>query len=475
MTTRGPWWVLGRGRSSIWSGRARRWNGACVSCPRWPASGWWPRTAHTADGGEGPGFDRAALSDWEQTAGANLEKLLTLMDALHTHPIPEAQGDYEALVEYDRRRVLKEQLVYAAVGTCLDMTMAVGALHGARAADGGGPSGGTLAEWGADAIRLERALFRGDVAVVRSSLADFLERFRRTAAVHAARPRRHSAAGVALCASLRPSCGAADQPAAPGIGARNFRVAQDGPGDGTRSPAAGARRHRVQPVFPGGFRRDGRGRGRRRGRVGRRLRGRETGPPAGASDGAFLALWIEHSRAVQISSVEGLGDEAEWERLRAFVRRYGSDLFHARFMTLANLRGVLHRGVGAYLDYLGQDADPLRPVRLVADLDRTLPRAEAVRRLEFILRVVVENYEEYKDYNSTTSQSDYGENLHVLLDFLQIKGDYERHAWEFRPLILAHEVLARRGRAAAVLWERSLTHLTGGLAQLSRPAGGAGA
>jgi len=84
-----------------------------------------------------------------------------------------------------------------------------------------------------------------------------------------------------------------------------------------------------------------------------------------------------------------------------------------------------------------------------------------------VLRCVVENYEEYRDYNATTSQSDYGENLHVLLDFLRLKAAYERHAWEFTPLVLAHEVLARRGRrAAAVLWERSFTQMTGGLARM---------
>ena len=44
---------------------------------------------------------------------------------------------------------------------------------------------------------------------------------------------------------------------------------------------------------------------------------------------------------------------------------------------------------------------------------------KAIRRLELVLQAVVENYEEYKDYNTTTTQSDYGENLHVLLDFLK--------------------------------------------------------
>jgi hypothetical protein len=52
------------------------------------------------------------------------------------------------------------------------------------------------------------------------------------------------------------------------------------------------------------------------------------------------------------------------------------------------------------------------------------------------------------------------------LEFLRLKSSYERHAWQFRPLILVHEVLARRGRtAAAVQWEESLAQLTRDLAQ----------
>src|SRR6202040_1816248 len=137
--------------------------------------------------------------------------------------------------------------------------------------------------------------------------------------------------------------------------------------------------------------------------------------------------------------------------------RFGSDLFQARFMTLANLRGILHRGAGAYLDYLQENRDPLHPFRLLGELDETISRPRAVALLEHVLQAIVENYEEYKDYNSTTTQSDYGENLHVLLDFLRLKASYERYAWQFRPLVLAHEVLARRGRGgAAWVWEQSL-------------------
>ena len=126
------------------------------------------------------------------------------------------------------------------------------------------------------------------------------------------------------------------------------------------------------------------------------------------------------------------------ERLRGFIQRYGHDLFTAGFLNLANLRSVLHRGVSAWLDEL-----PRQDYRS-GDLDDKLPRAQAVRMLETVLQAVVENYDEYRDYNTTTTQSDYGENLFVLLDFLRLKTAYERDNWRMRPLVLVHEILCRR-------------------------------
>src|SRR5262249_843592 len=123
----------------------------------------------------------------------------------------------------------------------------------------------------------------------------------------------------------------------------------------------------------------------------------------------FVAIWIEHSGSLQLSALEAYQDDAAWAALRQFVQSYGGDLFHARFMTLGNLRGILHRGVGAYLDYLHDNPDPLHPVRLLDDLGGLISRADAERYLRGVLQALVENYEEYKDYNTTTTQSDYGE------------------------------------------------------------------
>src|SRR5262249_6890118 len=116
-------------------------------------------------------------------------------------------------------------------------------------------------------------------------------------------------------------------------------------------------------------------------------------------------------------------------------------------------------------DYLQDNPDPLHPVALVADLDQAIPRRDAERYLDVVLAALVENYEEYKDYNTTTTHSDYGENLHLLLDFLALKVSYDRQAWQLRPLCLVHEVLARKGRhATALLWQEEFTQFTRQLA-----------
>jgi len=180
--------------------------------------------------------------------------------------------------------------------------------------------------------------------------------------------------------------------------------------------------------------------------------------------GPFLNLWVHHSQSLQLSSLESI-PAADWEGLANFIKRYGSDLFHARFMTLANLRGILHRGVGNYLHYLHDNPDPLHPIHLLDDLDSAIPRPQAERYLNFILRAVVENYEEYKDYNTTTAQSDYGENLYMLLDFLRLKAGYERQVWQFRPLMIAHEILARTNKNdAARQWQEAFHKLVRELA-----------
>ncbi|MCE2727517.1 MAG: hypothetical protein LW698_12180 [Planctomycetaceae bacterium] len=93
-------------------------------------------------------------------------------------------------------------------------------------------------------------------------------------------------------------------------------------------------------------------------------------------------------------------------------------------------------------------------MRLLEDLaSGGLPLKQAATRLRLVLESIAENHAEYRDWNSTTTQSDRGECLHILLDFLRVKAEHDRIAWTLRPVNMAHRVLARRGVAAAsVAW-----------------------
>ena len=177
---------------------------------------------------------------------------------------------------------------------------------------------------------------------------------------------------------------------------------------------------------------------------------------------SFAKLWVEHSRSGQMSPLENLTNDKDYADLRSFILSYGNDLFHTRFMTLANLRGILHRGSGKYLEDLCRQAETHDRIKLVRDIEEGKADANlAARRLELVLRTLVENYEEFKDYNTTTTLSDYGQNLHILIDFLALKASYDRRAWELRPFLVAHEQLARLGRpGAARLWAQRLEKST---------------
>ena len=177
---------------------------------------------------------------------------------------------------------------------------------------------------------------------------------------------------------------------------------------------------------------------------------------------ALLQCWLEHSRRVRLSVLEGVADDAQWQSLRKFIEQYGADLFTQKFMNLGNLRGILHQGVDAYLQSLLDDPDAEPQLHLLSDLGRGVPRDQAVEWLGVAMEAVVENYTEYLDYNSTTTQSDRGEMLYTLLDFLRLAASYNRIAWNLRPVVLAHEVLVRQQRgAAAERWRRAIRRAHG--------------
>lgn len=177
----------------------------------------------------------------------------------------------------------------------------------------------------------------------------------------------------------------------------------------------------------------------------------------------LLASWLAHSRTLRLSALEAVRDQANWQRLSNFIRRYGGPLFTQSFFSLGTIRAILHQGVANWLRRCQESPEELADSLLLQDLESgRLDPAEAERELSIVLEAILDHHAEYRDYNSTTTQSDRGEMLYTLLDFLRLRVRYDRVAWNLRPVIWAHEILVRRGfDAAAASWRRGLAERIG--------------
>ncbi len=118
----------------------------------------------------------------------------------------------------------------------------------------------------------------------------------------------------------------------------------------------------------------------------------------------------------------------------------------------------MHQGVEAWLKQLAERGDEAEDIALIADLEQQLPRSDGRRHLQLVIEAIVENYTEYRDYNATTTQSDRGEMVYMLLDFLRIKAGYERIHWNLRPVMMGargarpRQSIRRRRNCGGARW-----------------------
>ena len=177
---------------------------------------------------------------------------------------------------------------------------------------------------------------------------------------------------------------------------------------------------------------------------------------------SYSHLWTIHSSTMRLSRVDELRDEELAEEVSEFIEKYGGELFHARMLTLGNIRAILHNGVDMFIAHLNNNEDPLHPSPLLADLETgEIDEDDAIDFLELIYEAIVDKFDRFLEYNTTTTQSDYGEKFFCLLDFLRVESAYERDAWNLTPERITHEMLTRAGRVdAAMLWEQQLQQET---------------
>jgi hypothetical protein len=197
----------------------------------------------------------------------------------------------------------------------------------------------------------------------------------------------------------------------------------------------------------------------------------------------LLETWTTHARQLRLSVLERVRDDKSFQVVKEFIKHYGNGLFTQHLLTPSSLRSILRGGVRPYLERLikqeaaGTDwrisdsnedggSNQPGPVKLIEAINTgEISLKQATSRLRLILESVAENHSEYRDWNSTTTQSDRGDYLYVLLEFLRIKAEYERIVWTLRPVSMAHRVLVQSGATeAASAWRQRMEEETVGTA-----------
>jgi hypothetical protein len=455
------------------------------------------RTAATPDlWTAGDTLAGAALGDWFAAARRNRARLAEFLTEVEGIPVPDPTGGVEGVIEYDRRRVLKGNLLEVAAATAVETEAAARGLAAllSRSTELAGPAGRVVSAddapgWDGLAVRVERAVLRGDAEAVRTLLPAFVALFRQEPLlVHP--PSDGGPPGPAVRALVAQQIVESLLSRLPRLGLlrETFQLTKLAWAMERNHPPSGKRVSSFDQLFRTGVASvvdailsAAKGKNATALATTDSTDDDRDGPLAPALRQvaeSFHGLWLQHSQSLRLSALEPAIETEEWEQLAQFVRTYGRDLFTVRFLSLSNVRGILSQGVEAWLD---RQADPDseatpggtgygeavedRP-KLVDDwADGDVNKPKAARLLETVLQSLVEHYDEYRDYNTTTTQSDYGHNLHILLDFLRLKVAYDRYAWRLRPMIIAHEVLCRRGfDALAGRWREFIASRTKKLA-----------
>ncbi len=394
------------------------------------------------------------LAGWLEQAEANRARLLDLLRMAHRYQIPAPRGTHESLVEFDQRRSVKEFLLDRIISACVETADASRLL---AAAIGQERSTVKPASWENQADSVLRALYRGDYSRVKQLWLPLLEALAEERLLYVPTARGGVPQDIFSSRSLqRVLVRFLDHLPRMGLITETFQLLKTVHHMERSHPVGPGAITEFDRLFDIGC----------RGIVRCIVLSSAKWPVSGSKRAAarekklidclekvaemLLRRWLAHSRAIRISVLETLGREERWELLKQFIQKYGGDLFTQQFMNLGNLRAILQQGADDFIAALEEEEIPLG---LLDDLDRQISRQEAVRHLELTIEAVVENYSVYVDYNSTTTQSDHGELLYTLLDFLRLLASYDRVAWNLRPIVLAHDVLIREGLdSAATLW-----------------------
>ena len=73
-----------------------------------------------------PGERDEILGGWLEQAENNYQQLMDLLASVHRYRIPAPRGTHESMVEYDRRRSVKDMLLEEIISVCVETADACG-------------------------------------------------------------------------------------------------------------------------------------------------------------------------------------------------------------------------------------------------------------------------------------------------------------------------------------------------------------
>lgn len=432
----------------------------------------WKKAAGAALGGDDAVDTQATLGVWRERANEKFGRLKALLSEVHRFTVPAPIGSQQSLVDYDRRRSVKETLLGRIVIAAVEMSSARLWLSAALDTSA---SDAELPAWERQSIQILRDIFRGRRDDVERNCPRVLSTLEEQPILYVPLSRQGDPLHIVKAKTIQQllhvllrgftKLGLLTETAQLLATAQNM--------EHRRPPGEGAVTE-FDRLFESGFRGMAEVLVAAANEANREHEA--AGQPAEVSDPELiealeaaseplLKLWLTHSRSLRLSVIERVAESDRWQSLKHFIERYGRDIFTPRFLNLGNLRAILHRGVDAYLQTIEDDPEQAEEWNLLAEIGAAIDRPAAVEQLSLAIEAIVENYAEFKDFNSTTTQSDRGDLLYVLLDLLRLKTGYDRVAWNIKPVVMVHEVLARAGwPSAAELWRRGVGKRTAHIA-----------
>ena len=413
---------------------------------------------------------RTAIRHWIEKLQRNRTELMDLVEQVRSYRIPTPQGEYDSMLAYDRRRMYKEGLLDRIIATSTETADAVRLLQSAIVAESSEPTSADTSDAPREeslAIQAVAAILRRDHSSAKrlaieliDELADLpllyvpLAKGGDAREIVAARIRQRSIQDLLLCLPRI------------GLYAETYRLIETAREMERSHPVGAGAVTEFDELFKIGY----------KSLVQSLVASAEQWEeeeeseqqPPNLTDSPLVACleqlteaalhsWLAHSQTLRLSVLEKVSDKRSWAKLVEFIETYGAELFTQRFLNLGNVRAILHQGVDTWLTQVQEEGCDAFECRLLDEIGNKISRQDAIYRLTLVLEAIIENYSEYRDYNSTTTQSDRGDLLYTLLDFLRLQTKYDRVCWNLKPVVLAHEILVRRGcKRAAQLWRRAL-------------------